>query len=153
LNDEAQISGGLYGPLIVLEPGKNFNPNRDFTFVVSRAGRKGLQGPLFLNGASMLPALQWRKGVKYRLRLIDIANSNTGEFSLLGPDGPLEWCTVAKDGADLPSVLSVMKAATQEVFPGEIYDLEFVPREKGSLRLELPNSAVKSKVTQPIEVH
>jgi manganese oxidase len=37
LNDEAQISGGLYGPLIVLEPGKKFNPNRNFTFRVKKA--------------------------------------------------------------------------------------------------------------------
>jgi FtsP/CotA-like multicopper oxidase with cupredoxin domain len=33
LNDEAQISGGLYGPLVVVEPGKKFDPTRDFIFV------------------------------------------------------------------------------------------------------------------------
>src|SRR5216684_1270566 len=34
LNDEAQISGGLYGPLIVVESVKSFDPTKDFTFVV-----------------------------------------------------------------------------------------------------------------------
>lgn len=153
LNDEAQISGGLYGPLIVLEPKKRFDASRDFTFVVSRAGRKGLEGPLFLNGASELPTLHWRAGVVYRLRLIDITNSNTGDFSLFGADGLLRWRAVAKDGADLPGSLALIKDAEQEVFPGEIYDFEYVPSKSGGLRLEVANSTLKSKIIQPIEVH
>jgi FtsP/CotA-like multicopper oxidase with cupredoxin domain len=44
LNDEAQISSGLYVPLIVVEPGK-----------MSRVRRKGLEGSIFLNGAYCRP--------------------------------------------------------------------------------------------------
>lgn len=152
LNDESQISGGLYGPLLVLEPGKRFDATTDFTFVVSRAGRKGLEGPLFLNGATDLPTLRWRTGRHYRLRLIDITNSNTGTFSLLGPSGLLQWRAIAKDGADLPNSQAVVKDAQQEIFPGEIYDFEFVPLHRGIVRLEVANDALKSRVIQHIEV-
>jgi len=152
LNDEAQISGGLYGPLVVLEPGKKFDPTKDLIFVMSRAGRKGLEGPIFVNGASELPTLNWRVGQPYRLRLIDISNSNNSDFSLRGPNGLLQWRAIAKDGADLPSSQALMKDAQQQVAAGEIYDFEFVPREPASLRLEIANTGLNSKVVQPIEV-
>jgi len=152
LNDEAQISGGLYGPLIVVESVKKFDAHKDFVFIASRAGRKGLEGPMFVNGATALPTLRWRVGQRYRLRLIDIANSNTGDFSLLGPNGLLQWRAIAKDGADLPPSQAVMRGAHQEVAPGEIYDFEYVPRGSASLRLEVVNPALNSKVVQPIEV-
>jgi FtsP/CotA-like multicopper oxidase with cupredoxin domain len=153
LNDEAQISGGLYGPLIVVESVKKFDATKDFTFVESRAGRKGLEGPIFLNGASELPTLHWKAGQRYRLRLIDITNSNDGDFSLLGSDGLLQWRAIAKDGADLPPSQAVMKDAQQELAPGEIYDFEYTPRRPGSLRLEVANTGLNSKVVQPIKVH
>jgi hypothetical protein len=114
LNDEAQISSGLYGPLVVVESVRKFDATKDFPFVVSRAGRKGLQGPIFLNGASELPTLHWRAGQTYRFRLIDITNSNDGDFFLLGPEGPLQWRAIAKDGADLPPSQAVLKDAKQE---------------------------------------
>ena len=152
LNDEAQISGGLYGPLIVVESVKEFDASKDFTFVVSRGGRKGLEGPLFVNGASALRTLHWRAGQAYRLRFIDITNSNTGSFSLLGPNGLLQWRAIAKDGADLPPSQAVLKDAQQELAPGEIYDFEYKPRVPGSLQLEVTNSGINSTVAQPIEV-
>jgi FtsP/CotA-like multicopper oxidase with cupredoxin domain len=143
LNDESQISGGLYGPLLVLEPGKKFDAKADFTFVVSRAGRKGLEGPLFLNGATDLPTLSWRIDRHYRLRLIDITNSNTGTFSLLGSSGLLQWRAIAKDGADLRNAQAVVKDAQQEILPGEIYDFEFVLSRRETVRLEVTNDALE----------
>jgi FtsP/CotA-like multicopper oxidase with cupredoxin domain len=152
LNDEAQISGGLYGPLIVVKSVKKFDATKDFTFIVSRGGRKGLEGPIFLNGASELPTLHWRAGQAYRLRLIDITNSNDGDFSLLGPGGLLQWRAIAKDGADLPPSQAVVKDAQQELAPGEIYDFEYTPRGPDSLRLEVANRGLAAKVVQRIDV-
>lgn len=152
LNDEAQISGGLYGPLIVVESVKKFDPTKDLTFVVSRGGRKALEGPLFVNGASELTPLHWQTGQAYRLRFIDITSSNNGDFSLLGPSGLLQWRALAKDGADLPPSQAVVKEAQQELAPGEIYDFEYTPREPGKLSLQIANSNLNSRVVQPIEV-
>lgn len=105
-----------------------------------------------MNGAVALPPLHWKAGQRYRLRLIEISNSNNGGFSLLGADGLLQWRAVAEDGADLPPSQAVMKDAMQTLAAGEIYDFEYVPREPGSLRLEVANPGLKSKVVQPIEV-
>ena len=51
--------------------------------MVGRAGRKGLEGPLFVNGASELPPLHWQVGFTYRLRLIDIHKLKHGGFLIL----------------------------------------------------------------------
>ena len=59
---------------------------------------------------------------------------------------------IAKDGADLQNSQAVVKDAHQEIFPGAIYDFEFVPLRRGSVRLEVANDALKSKITQLIEV-
>ncbi len=85
------------------------------------------------------------------LRLIDITNSNDGDFCLLGPYGLLQWRAIAKDGADLPPSQAVVKDAQQEFAPGEIYDFEYTPRGPGMLRLEVANSGLNSKVVQPID--
>ena len=59
---------------------------------------------------------------------------------------------MAKDGADLPDSLAAVKDASQQVFPGEIYDFEYVPHQPGTLRLEASNSALKVKIVRLIEV-
>jgi FtsP/CotA-like multicopper oxidase with cupredoxin domain len=152
LNDEAQLSGGLYGPLIVLESVKQFDPSKDFTFIASRGGRKGLEGPILLNGALEPDSLRWKTGQVYRLRLIDITNSNDGIFSLHGPNGLLQWHALAKDGADLPPSQATMKDAEQSLATGETYDFEYTPREPGKIQLELANRGLNSRIVQPIEV-
>jgi FtsP/CotA-like multicopper oxidase with cupredoxin domain len=47
LNDEAQISGGVHGPLIVVESLKKFDATKDFTFVVSRSAERALKDRYF----------------------------------------------------------------------------------------------------------
>jgi hypothetical protein len=84
--------------------------------------------------------------------LIDITNSNDGDFSLLGPGGLLQWRAIAKDGADLPPSQAVVKDAQQELAPGEIYDFEYTPRGPDSLRLEVANRGLAAKVVQRIDV-
>ena len=46
LHDEEQLSGGLYGPLIVVEPGTKFEPSHEPIAVLSRAGPSPIEGPL-----------------------------------------------------------------------------------------------------------
>ena len=86
------------------------------------------------------------------MRLIDITNPNDGIFSLLGPDGLLQWRAIAKDGAELPPSQAIMKDAQQLLATGENYDFEYSPPAPGSLRLEVANPGLNSKVVQPIKV-
>ncbi len=153
LHDEEQLPGGLYGPLIVLEPGTKFDSEHDHIALFSRAGPGPIDGALLLNGSWEPPTLHWRIGEQYRLRLINIAAFDGGTFSLReGEAPPLQWRALAKDGADLPPGQAVMQEARQLVLPGEVYDFEYKPTVAGVLQLEFSIGMLKMKVTQQIEV-
>jgi FtsP/CotA-like multicopper oxidase with cupredoxin domain len=152
LHDEEQLAGGLYGPLIVLEPGTDFDPEHDHIALFSRAGSGPIDGALLLNGSLAPPTLHWRIGQQYRLRLINIAAFDGGTFSLRAGEAPLQWRAFAKDGADLPPEQAVRQEARQLVLPGEIYDFEYKPTSAGFLQLEFSVGILKMKVTQQIEV-
>ena len=122
LHDEEQLPAGLYGPLIVLEPGGKFDPAHDYVAMLSRGGPGPIDGPFLLNGSSEPATLHWRIGERYRLRLINIVAFDGGTFILRDPEGQLQWRAIAKDGADLPQEQAVMQEARQIVHPGEIYD-------------------------------
>ena len=116
LHDEEQLAGGLYGPLIILEPGTKFDLENDHIALFSRAG-PGPIGALLLNGSVDPPTLHWQIGQQYRLRLINIATFDGGTFSLRAADAPLQWHALAKDGADLPAEQAVTQEARQLVLP------------------------------------
>ena len=152
LNDEVQISSGLCGPLIVLEPGAKFDPVTDIVFLVSRGGTDKLKSPLLLNGKAEPATLHWRTGQKYRLRFINITASNGAGFSLLGSSGVQHWRALAKDGADLPPARAADEPAKLSTLPGETYDFEFQPERRGTLTLEIGSNLLGMKITQHIEV-
>jgi FtsP/CotA-like multicopper oxidase with cupredoxin domain len=96
LNDELQLCGGLYGPLIVLEPGAKFDPQTDQIFIISGWGGPRSEDPktpatVVLNGSGQPPTLHWRIGQRYRLRLINISSGNLGWLSLSGANGFVKW--------------------------------------------------------------
>jgi FtsP/CotA-like multicopper oxidase with cupredoxin domain len=155
MNDEVQLFGGLYGPLIVLEPGMRLDASTDHILIFSREDGNELTAERLLNGRANPPTLPWRKGQPNRLRLIDISPNNPALFSLIGPTGFVKWRAVAKDGADLPSAQAVVQEARQVVWTGETYDFEYDAREAGSLRLEVENTSTANarwKIVQPIVV-
>jgi FtsP/CotA-like multicopper oxidase with cupredoxin domain len=155
MNDEMQMFGGLYGPLIVLEPGARFDPSTDNIFILSRGGRDELTSGRLLNGSPDPPTLHWRKGQRNRLRLINITPNNPALVSLKSPSGLVQWRAVAKDGADLPTAQAVMQSSQQWIWTGETYDFECEPQEGGSLRLEFennPTAGILWKIVQPIEI-
>jgi FtsP/CotA-like multicopper oxidase with cupredoxin domain len=155
MNDEVQLGNGLYGPLIVVEPGAKFDGASDHVFIFSRGGPDEIKSPRLLNGSSDPAMLHWHTGRRNRLRLIDITANNPAVVSLMGPGGLVRWRAVAKDGADLPATQAVMQESQQVLFSGETYDFEYEPREPESLRLEVangPNAATHWKIVQRIEV-
>jgi hypothetical protein len=101
-HDPSQLTNGLYGPLIVLPPGEKFDPSLDLTFVFSIGDFGGLREMALINGTPQSKTLQLQTGKNYRFRLINISTNNQGmQVSLRGTNGPVEWLTIAKDGADL----------------------------------------------------
>jgi FtsP/CotA-like multicopper oxidase with cupredoxin domain len=132
-----QLTGGLYGPLIVVEPGRKLDPETDKIFVLSRANLTDEGRPLLVNGKEEPRPVMLHKGRKYRFRLINITpNDADGVFTLKSGEKTLQWRLVAKDGQDVPEAQAVLKEARQIITVGETYDFEFQPEAAGNLRLE-----------------
>ena len=152
LHDQAQLSGGLYGPLIVIERGAKFDPEHDHVVVLSRGGPGPSEGPVLFNGGLKPPTLHWQTGQRYRLRFINIAAFDGIGVALRAPEKQLQWRAIAKDGADLPSEQALMQDAHQSTLSGETFDFEYQPMEAGTLQLEISHPRLKMKVVQQIEV-
>ncbi len=134
-NDYAQLTAGLYGALIVVEPGHALDPATDHAFVISQ-GPDDFKDPLLLNGAAPAAPSTWRTG-RHRLRLIGITAATTVDVSLLRDGAPVVWRALAKDGADLPPALARDGPATARLSPGETFDFEYAADAPENLQLEL----------------
>ncbi len=139
-----QQHGGLFGPLIVLEPGERWNPERERVFVIS----DGVRPLLFVNGALAPPPLQLTVGTTYRLRFINIGLDKPGMHVRLTSDTVatvgtmplrgnfLTWRLVAKDAWPTASALAASKPSIQRVSTGETADVEFTPESVGNFTLQ-----------------
>ncbi len=136
IDDVKQLSSGLYGPLIVLRPGEEFNPESDRVLMISEAGPG--QKPIWLNGSQSPEIGPLKAGQKYRLRIINIMPENPPVDVTLKIGGmPAKWRPLAKDGADLPTGQRELCSAQVTVSVGETYDFEFRPEAVGELALEV----------------
>jgi FtsP/CotA-like multicopper oxidase with cupredoxin domain len=144
--DDEQLGGGLYGPLIVLEPGQRFDPATDHIFIAGHDGPE-FEGqsrePVVVNGKAAVPAgtpvnVPLRAGVRNRLRLINITpNLSALTFVLTDGFNAVAWTPVGKDGAELPPAAQVSREARQLVSVGETYDFEITPKTDERLWLNV----------------
>jgi FtsP/CotA-like multicopper oxidase with cupredoxin domain len=129
LNDIEQLVGGLYGAIVVLEPGERWDPARDLVFV-------GGWGPApVVNGGATDAPVEMGIGETVRLRLIAIAPANSFRFRLLRDSVETEWRAVGKDGFALPAAQAVVGPANVLIDNGETFDAEFTPTVAGTYRL------------------
>jgi FtsP/CotA-like multicopper oxidase with cupredoxin domain len=135
MNDIEQLTSGLYGGIVVLEPGRRFDPATDHVFII---GWDGDADPphILVNGDSAPPPLEVTAGVSQRFRLVNIGPAGRFLFSIYRDSSPATWRHLAKDGADLPPRQARSSAAGQVVQVGETYDFEVIP-ERGEYRLVL----------------
>ena len=154
-HDVDQLTSGLYGPIIVLEPGEKFSPEVDKIFVVGRQNSDLAPTTLLvLNGTPQPSALGLKVGTKYRLRFINIGSNDADvEVSLLGGNGkPIEWRALAKDGWTLSPVEATARPAFQPITVGETYDFEFQPNHAGDFVLQVSTRFAKTMISQFISV-
>jgi len=147
MNDLAQLSSGLYGALIVVPEGTNFEAESDKVFLLSRNGKRK-DGELLLNGSTAPAPLELRAGMRYRLRFIDILANNSIVINAIQDGKPVEWVPIAKDGADLPSVQSVATPATMTIAPGETYDFTLTPGKSGQIEFTYDQTLLDEHVRQ-----
>ena len=151
-HDEMQLRGGLYGPLIVLEPGQTFDLETDKIFLIGWAGQPG-QGRLVVNGHMEPDPVELHVGRRYRLRFINIT-TNGADLVVTLRDGtqPVKWRALGKDGQGLPPGQANVREARQNVTVGETYDFELQPEKPGGLMLEVHAPFGQRWVITPLNV-
>ena len=147
-----QLIGGLYGALLVMEPGQTYDSTTDKVFVLGRGGDNEMKDPLLLNGSPQPALMVLTTGKTYRFRLINITpEDGTITTSLVLENRPVSWRAIAKDGADLPAQQATTRDAEQIVTVGETYDFEFSPATPGAYQLRFC-AKIGTEITQPITI-
>ena len=146
-----QQTGGLWGPLLVLDPGQPWDREHDLVF---QLGSTPPNGDPMLNGAERHDTLTLKTGVTYRFRLMNVTLANPlAEFWLVRPSGAAQsWTQLARDGFDLPAWQRRETLARLHVGIGETKDVavRFENARKLALEVRAGNGAVFS--SQPIKV-
>ncbi len=132
-----ELNSGLYGPLIVLEPGQSWDAVRDHIFVIANGGPGDSHETVFVNGSATPAAIDMKVGVPQRLRFISIPANGEYVVRLLNGSTPVTWRQVARDGADLPAAQIAERPARARVDVGITKDFEFTPTGPGELVLEV----------------
>jgi FtsP/CotA-like multicopper oxidase with cupredoxin domain len=134
-NETVQLSSGLYGALLVLEPGQERDPN-DRLFLMGEGGPAD-DAPPFVNGMATPPPVELRAGQIHRLRLINISTAAAKRVRLRGDSALVQWRAFAKDGADLPPAQATTRPAETYLGPGETIDFEVRRPRAEQLTLEI----------------
>ena len=151
-NDMGQLTGGMYGALLVMEPGQKYDPATDKVFVLGRSGNNEMHDPLVLNGSPQPGLMVLLTGQTYRFRLINITpNDALVKASLISEDHLVKWRAIAKDGAALPPQQATSQDAVKVISVGETYDYEFAPQAPGDYEFRFC-SDLGNEVTQMITV-
>jgi FtsP/CotA-like multicopper oxidase with cupredoxin domain len=121
-----QLSQGLYGAFVVLEPGQTWDPETDHIFLLGSLGR-GIDPPAAVNGQREPIPIELRAGQTHRLRFMHISPDDDKRVRLLAGEELVTWRPVAKDGADLPDEQVRDVAAALRIHVGETYDFLWTP--------------------------
>ena len=154
-HDAGQLAGGLYGALLVLEPGEKFDPTTDHVVILglNGANRPFPFEPLALNGQAKPAAIQLRAGVPNRLRFINITAVNVGLVATLADQNDaVEWKPLAKDGASLAADQSKPRRARQPIAVGETYDFEVAAGGPRNLWLEVRRGSGEWVFQAPVQI-
>jgi manganese oxidase len=136
LGDLIQLTSGLYGAIVVLEPGQRFDPSTDHVYVFGWDGHADPIHPL-VNGDSVLAPKTLAVGKTHRFRFVNIGPAPYLRISLKRDSTVVRWRAVAKDGADLPPAQVSERPAFVMLNVGETYDFEFDAREPGEYVLQM----------------
>lgn len=156
MEEAHQLQNGLFGPIIVLEPGEHFDPAKELIFTLGNKQNDGNEMPL-INGRREWekPVHELRVGETYRVRLINILATVPMIVSLRSASDTavLTWRAHAKDGADLPVGKRVDGPSLLTFGVGETYDFLFTPRRAGNVVLHLKSAGPEpGELRMPIRV-
>ncbi len=136
LDDVEQLTSGLYGAIVVLEPGQKFDSKTDHIFVAGWDGA-GDKARTVINGDTAGVPIEIAARVPQRFRFINIGPAGRLVYAIRRDTTVQTWRPVAKDGADLPPTMTVSGRAAQRLGVGEMFDAEFIAMEPGEYRLTI----------------
>lgn len=131
-----ELSQGLYGPFLVLEPGEERDPDADRVYMLASRGSTRDAAPA-INGRTWPDPERFQPGRSYRLRFLHISSDEFKRVRLLRDGEPVHWRPLAKDGADLKEAERELRPASIGIGVGETYDVEWRPGEPGVYVLEV----------------
>ncbi len=136
VDDVDQLTGGLYGALLVLREDETYDPKTDH---IAIAGWKTPEPVMFsdmeLNGREEQPVQSAFVGDTHRIRIINIAPAGEIAVHMMKGDTPIPLRAVAKDGADLPQRQQIEVEISPYMGVGETADFTFTPVEPGTFEL------------------
>jgi len=135
MNDLGQMAAGMYGALIVLEPGEKWDDATDHVFAV---GQYGLMAPAWtvVNGRPAQQPLVLKAGVPHRFRFLSMTLDDDTDVSIARNDSVVTWTPVAKDAMQIPAAERTPRAAKVHFGPGETYDFELTP-QRGEYQMKV----------------
>ena len=149
---DEQLLNGVYGPLIVLEPGQKYDPDHDQTFVFGVGNYPPFGFELLMNGQPQPDIVRLHSGTKYRFRLINIGDNDSDlRVRLMVDDSLATWKVVAKDGADYPPAQLKSTRADMYVTVGQTFDVEYQSDKPGFEYLEIWEPAYPVRATMPLK--
>jgi FtsP/CotA-like multicopper oxidase with cupredoxin domain len=154
-HDARQLNSGMYGPLIVLEPGQHYDTAIERVVLISAVPHAPTaSAPILMNGSLKPEPMQLQVGKTHRFRLINITDNNVGFVAHLVTRGGdyVEWRAVAKDGADLPPSQAVVTKSMESLAVGETRDFEYRPMIAGEMRFEVRTSTGVVRAVMDVQV-
>jgi FtsP/CotA-like multicopper oxidase with cupredoxin domain len=152
-HDTEQIMNGVYGPLVVLEPGQKYDPEHDKTFVFGEGHYAPFGFMVLVNGSPQPDPVELQTGVRYRLRFVNITGDAADlKVKLVSKDATVSWKMLARDGADLPP--SQLKSSSDEILipVGGTCDVEYVADHTGFLEMQISSELFEARIMQPFDV-
>jgi FtsP/CotA-like multicopper oxidase with cupredoxin domain len=124
-HDEAQLTGGVHGPLIVMPPGQAFDPATDKSFLFSLGPSEPFgEALLLMNGVPQPATMRLKTGTTYRLRFMNITPAMDNlSVSLRKGNDLVGWRLLAKDASTVKG--SPVRNADQMIAIGETYDFAY----------------------------
>jgi manganese oxidase len=148
-DDLTQLTGGLYGALLVLPPHSKLDPT-DRLVILSDSAAPDMHDtpPSLINGSTVPTPIELCAGVAHRIRFIDISAVSGRRLRLLDDTTLVQWKSLAKDGQELPAVQQITKAAAARLAAGETTDFAFTPPHPGDYGLEITSVYNIPRVTR-----
>ena len=139
-DDMWQLGAGLAGPLLVLEPGRRFDPATDHVVMITQPRDSNKWDFVNVNGTLTPAPLEMAAGAPQRLRLLNMTLFQTDVVARFVPvPGATlpSWSIVAEDGLDLPRARLVAAKDGVQVSVGQTRDVTFTAPPPGTYTLEL----------------